>query len=116
MMPGNDLKARVEYFSDWDYNIKIAGVKFRQKELGELYEADWNALEINLVPEPDNKYDPNAVMIMANHTHIGYLPAMVAEAFSQSTDVTKYKCALIYITSGERGKGIRTAKIALKEI
>jgi hypothetical protein len=116
-MPGNDLKQRVEYFADWDYNIKVAGVKFRQNELGELYGKDWNKVVITCVPEPDNKYDANAIKILADDVHIGYFPANVAEAFSdaeKSDYFNNIKCALIYVTSGDGGKFI-TAKIALKE-
>lgn len=114
-MPGNDLKERVQYFSDWDYNVKVAGVKFRQEELGKLYDEDWNQIKIILEPEPTNEYDPNAVKILANGIHIGYIPAMVAEAFNGlNTEFNKFECALIYITGGDSGK-FRTAKVALKE-
>jgi hypothetical protein len=115
MLPGNDLKQRVEFFADWDYNIKVAGVKFSQEKLSKLYEEDWNKINISLSPEPDNPYDSNAIKILADDQGIGYLPRMVAQAFKDNhIDVKKYKCALIYITAGDRGK-IRTAKIALKE-
>lgn len=115
MAPGNDLKARVEYFADWDYNIKIAGVSFRQRELGELYEADWNKVQIELEEEPDNQYDPNAIKILASLKHVGYLPAMVAPHVKELLNSgEKFECALVYITSGSRGKGIRTGKIALR--
>lgn len=119
MIPGNDLKARVEYFSDWDYNIKIAGVKFRQNELGELYEEDWNKLQVELRPEPDNKFDPNAIAIYTmregvDSIHIGYIPGMVAPHLLKTiNEGQEYECMLVYITSGNRGK-IRTGKIALR--
>ena len=114
-IPANDLKARVEYFSDWEYQIKIAGVKFRQSELGEMYGEDWNKVEVQLVPEPTNAYDPNAIAIYANDIQLGYIPAMVATHLSKSINEGKeYECALVYITEGNRGK-IRTGKIALKE-
>ena len=117
-LPGNDLKERVEFFSDYDYQIKVAGVKFRQSELGELYGEDWNELRVVLQPEPENKYDPNAIAIYAGiegPIQMGYLPAMVApHLLSNMNDGKEYTCALVYITSGNRGK-IRTAKIALKE-
>lgn len=122
-MLGNDLKQRVEYYNEWDYNIKVAGVKFRQKELDELYEVSWNDVQIELEPEPTNEYDPNAIKIYASLKHIGYIPAMVAPHINQMLkDGKKFECALIYITNnhkgaaaGRGGKGIRTAKIALKE-
>ena len=114
-MIGNDLKKRVEFYNNWDYQIKIAGVKFRQEELSELYEKDWNKVKITLEKEPDNEYDSNAIKILADDIHIGYLPRMVAEALHDNQiNINKYECALVYITSGEQGK-IKTAKIALKE-
>jgi len=112
MAPGNDLKARVDFFADWDYNIKIAGVSFRQEELGKLYGRDWNAITISLVEEPDNKYDPNAIKIIADDMHIGYIPGMVAPHVKELlNNGQKFESALMYITSGKK---IRTGKIALR--
>lgn len=117
MAPGNDLKARVEYFADWDYNIKVAGVSFRQTELGELYEADWNQVQIKLEEEPDNKFDSNAIKIYGSLKHIGYIPALVAPYIKDLlNNGEQFECVLLYVTSGSRGKGIRTAKIALRRI
>lgn len=119
-LPGNDLKERVEFFSDYDYQIKVAGVKFRQRELDELYGEDWNELQVDLQHEPENKYDKNAIAIWINRPNqdsiqLGYIPAMVApHLLSNMNDGKEYECALVYITSGNRGK-IRTAKIAIKE-
>lgn len=119
--PGNDLKERVEYFADWDYNIKIAGVKFHREELDKLYEADWNEINIELEPEPSNQYDPNAIKILASGLHIGYIPGMASLAVTNMLKDGQMECALIYITNrhegraaGKGGKGIRTAKIALR--
>lgn len=115
MTPGNDLKARVEYFADWDYNIKVAGVSFRQRELDELYEADWNQVQIELQEDPDNEVDPNAIKILASVKHIGYIPALVAPYIKDLlNNGEQFECALIYVTDGKRGKGIRTAKIAAR--
>jgi len=116
MLPGNNLKERVEYFADWDYNIKVAGVSFRRKELDELYEKDWNKVKVEIKEEPENKFDPNAIAIYADNVHIGYISAIVVQPVKQLIKQGhNYECALIYVTNGHRGKGIRTAKIALKE-
>ncbi len=113
MLPQNDLKQRVEYFANWDYNIKIAGVSFRQKELGKLYEADWNEVQIRIEPEPNNKYDENAVAIYADDVHIGYIPGLVAPHIkSLLNEGQSFEYALVYITKGDRG--CRTGKIALR--
>lgn len=117
MKPGNDLKARVAYFANWDYNIKIAGVSFHQRELGKLYETDWNNIEITLVADPNNKVDPNAIQICADGEHIGFIPALVAPHLKSLIDNgQKFECALVYITDGRRGSGIRTGKIALRKV
>lgn len=122
-LPGNDLKARVEYFSEdngWAYQLKVAGVKFRQSELDELYGKDWNQLKVELQQEPENNYDPEAIAIWINQPNrdsiqLGYIPALVAPVLNDCIRLgIKYECALVYITSGNRGK-LRTAKIALKE-
>lgn len=125
--PGNDLKARVEFYSDWDYNIKVAGVKFRQSELDKLYEVDWNQVQIDLQEEPENKFDPNAIAIWANQAstdsiQVGYIPATVAPHIKEMLNNGEtFECALIYITDNTRGRaaqrggqGIRTAKIAVR--
>ena len=33
-----------------------------------------DGMEVELVPEPDNKYDPNAVKVVVGGHHIGYIP------------------------------------------
>lgn len=112
-MPGNNLKERVQFFAEWDYNIKIAGVSFRQKELGKLYERDWNQVSVRIEPEPDNKYDANAVAVYADDIHVGYIPGLVAPHITSLINKGQtFKCALIYITNGNRG--VRTGKIALQ--
>ena len=33
-----------------------------------------DGMEVELIPEPDNKYDPNAVKVVIGGHHIGYIP------------------------------------------
>lgn len=116
MQPGNDLKLRVDFFADWDYNIKLAGVSFRQKELDKLYGENWNKVDIEVVPEPENKFDKNAVAVYANDVHVGYIPALVAPHIKSLIDQEqKFECALIYITEKYNEGKYRGAKIALRK-
>lgn len=86
------------------YNFKIAGTSFREKEIvknlafenddysmskKELIEDDrvderiyqyfFDIGKVELVPEPDNPEDENAVKVIADGTHIGYVPASKAK-------------------------------------
>lgn len=110
----NDLKSNVTKYEEWDYNIKVAGVKFRQIELDELYEQDWSSVPIRLEAEPTNHADPNAIKVFAGTKHIGYIPALVAPHLKELIS-GEHECALVYITGGENGK-FRTAKIAIRRI
>lgn len=47
-------------------------------------------LEVELVAEPTNKFDPKAVKMVVKGEHLGYVPRLVAESlFDQVVDVTK---------------------------
>lgn len=75
----------------------VAGVSFREQDILEMadesdeyawskkeiidegYTNDklwryyWDPKKVELVPEPDNQYDPNAVKVMVDGVHIGYI-------------------------------------------
>ena len=55
--------------------FSIAGINFRKgirEKLGDL--------DIQLVPEPDNTHDPNAIKVMSSDgTHLGYVPASMTD-------------------------------------
>lgn len=55
----------------------IAGAKFRsgaQEIIDDLAESS----ELEIRPEPDNQYDPNAIKILTDDVHIGYIPGHLA--------------------------------------
>lgn len=109
----NNLKENVEFYQDWDYNIKAAGVTVRQAELSQLYPKDWAHIDIKLVREPDNQYDANAIKVMADGLHVGYIPALVAQSMAKQLDQgQQFKVNVIYITPSA-DKKIHTIKIAL---
>lgn len=52
---------------------EIVGVHFRPAEAKALHNALQIGENVDLVAEPNNKYDPNAVMVMSEGEHIGYV-------------------------------------------
>lgn len=40
-----------------------------------IYKYDPTVMDASLVPEPDNPKDPNAIKVLVNDVHIGYVPA-----------------------------------------
>ncbi len=40
---------------------------------------DLDFFNIELVPEVDNKYDPNAIKVLIFNNHVGYVPATIAK-------------------------------------
>ena len=81
------------------YSFKVAGIYYRKRrmveDLGEenddyllskkdfandglvdekVYKYTFSVSKIELIPEPSNPHDPNAIMVVADGTHIGYVP------------------------------------------
>lgn len=43
--------------------------------LGNIYEYEFYVADTQLIPEPDNPHDPNAIKVVADDQHIGYIKA-----------------------------------------
>lgn len=56
----------------------VAGLKFHQ--FREVEDELIEGLELDLVPEPTNRFDPNAIRLMLGNTMIGFVPAKTGEA------------------------------------
>lgn len=81
---------------------RVAGVSYREKNIMDLsadndqytwskkelaedslygtrytrvYKYEWSPQTVELIPEPDNPEDPNAVKVMVDNVHIGYIKA-----------------------------------------
>ena len=90
------------------YSFKAAGISFYEKdiidalalenddydmtknEIVDAYMTDENIYkyvvqinEVELIPEPDNPHDPNAIKIIADGVHIGYVPAKSTKKIRQ---------------------------------
>lgn len=55
----------------------IAGAKFKDGAQ-DIIDALSESSELEIRPEPDNQYDPNAVKILTEDVHIGYIPRHLA--------------------------------------
>lgn len=73
-------------FQDWEpdggkriaYNTSIVGMRYRQSAANAAFR--WGKMpDFRFCTEPDNPYDANAVAVIADSKHIGYLPEEVAE-------------------------------------
>lgn len=53
---------------------KIAGVHFRGKEISQIVRDLEKSTSLTLEKEFGNEHDPNAVRIMLNSVHLGYVP------------------------------------------
>ena len=54
---------------------QVAGVAYHQEG---FRGAEWGPNLFELKPEPRNEYDPNAVMVLLDRRHVGYLSASMA--------------------------------------
>lgn len=80
--------------ADTFYDISVAGVTFegRQELLAELHKAQEAGAGIAtfLVREPDNKYDANAIQVLAEGNdgpkHVGYVPRHLAAKLAPLLD------------------------------
>jgi len=68
-----------------DYGMKV----FKYQDL--------DFFNIELVPEVDNKYDPNAIKVLIFNNHVGYVPATVAKTIRKYFDNKKYN----FVIEGE---------------
>lgn len=55
-----------------------AGVKFRAGAADIIAEMP-NGTELELRPEPDNKFDPNAIAVLYSDAQLGYVPGHLCE-------------------------------------
>jgi hypothetical protein len=97
---------------------KVAGVtkrtpdgESRQKIIKELSPGD----SVELVREPENPHDSDAIKVIAGGEHIGYLPSRTATDLAREMDRGARCEALISdITGGERGKPTRGVNLQVR--
>lgn len=73
----------VQYYQDdfveqlgsynYDYDEKASDLKESYDSGDRIYQYDFSGLKAELVPEPENEYDPNAVKVMVNGIQVGHV-------------------------------------------
>jgi len=100
------------------YEFYVAGVKFHElhKCINELDEG----MYLNLVPEPTNQYDPNAVQIIYSNENedknsmLGYVPAKISALVTADLEISDLECKIIELNPSE--KPWKQLKVLIKEV
>ncbi len=58
---------------NYDYDETASALKEAYYDGDKIYQYDFLNLKAELVPEPDNEYDPNAVAVLANGIKVGHV-------------------------------------------
>jgi len=71
----------------------VAGVQHHQYKqcLQELSEIEL----LKMVPEPDNRYDPNAIKLMFGEYQIGYVPKKFSAVVSAALEISNVECEIV---------------------
>lgn len=84
----------------------IACVKFRPPSVYALLQTLEDGSVFELVPEPENKFDPNAVKIMyfdgIEDIHIGYVPKNFSAEVSAALEIEPYCCIAKNFAPGKK--------------
>lgn len=91
----NGIPEYVKYYS----NLSTKELREELEEYGlKVFKyQDLDFFNIELVPEVDNKYDPNAIKVLIFNNHVGYVPATVAKTIRKYFDNKKYN----FVIEGE---------------
>lgn len=92
--------------------FNAAGLSFRLKEAATVVVGD----RLDLVPDPTNKFDPNAIKLLKGDVHIGYVPkAQIDEVkdWMAAAFVAKktYACVVEYVWRHHTGVGITAVMV-----
>lgn len=67
--------------------FKVVGTYFRGKETQEIVKTIPPGEPLELVPEPENPHDSNAIKIFWNNIHIGYVDKEKTNIFHTALDL-----------------------------
>jgi hypothetical protein len=90
----NELKRRKIKMKIQNVDLKVVGVTFKNEDTGEkrsdiireLMNKDAKDIKIDLVREADNRYDMNAVKVLADGRQIGYIGKEYAQIIAPLMD------------------------------
>ena len=129
------------------YNFAVAGVRYHEDEIIEglmdenpdyeltkkeieedgledtfLYKYSVAFADVDLVPEPDNQYDPNAIKVIADGVLVGYVPSRKTKSVRKIMDekeIVKAQCQIYggdYKVLNYDSSSIRTGSTDLKAV
>lgn len=87
--------------------FKVAGISHYKDAIIENFvfddddEFDYESSNVELIPEPENEYDPNAIKVLVNGIKIGYVPKDLTTFARNIIDSPNYSGAKVTI-SGEK--------------
>lgn len=98
--------------NDW-YTATAKEIKDASMDEERIYQYDFNVRYTELIPEPNNQYDKNAIKIVADGEHIGYVPKAKCKTVKEIMDTKEIKgihCDLYggkykYVSSSGTDKG-----------
>jgi len=86
--------------------FSVAGIFYRDEETKDQIYSEFNFIEIGaefyLEPEPNNKYDKNAIKVLSQYgTHYGYVPRYLTYLFlNDHKSIKPYHCILSGLQRG----------------
>lgn len=94
------------------FNTKLAGSSFRQDNIKKLIPGQ----RLQLVREPKNQYDPNALAVFNESDQVGYINKELAAKLSPAIDskAVDYTCTVTNITGGTADKPTLGVNILLQ--
>lgn len=84
-------------------SFNVRGVSFRKENLNKIIKnsIEEKDMSVALVPEPTNKYDKNAIMVIIDDLHVGYVPKENCELISLLLDANRIKSISFKILNGD---------------
>jgi hypothetical protein len=96
-----------------DREFFLAGVKFRPKAMDIIRTLD-EGDDLDLVPEPDNKFDSNAIAVYCGEDHIGYVPKIFSSELSAAMEVSEYECRVVSLN--KNGAPWEACKVVVRPV
>ena len=88
--------------TNFNFHTKVEGSTFcnSQKIISELKQGE----VLSVVPEPENKFDNNAIAVYHKEIRIGYIPKETAAKIVKDVTIGKVSCVVSEVTGGSGGK------------
>ena len=84
-----------------EYKIHVAGAIYRQDEIARCHEGH----PVELVRNPENEYDENAIEVWAGDWHIGFIPRDQAELWAEWMDAgDEFDASILELVPPGRGR------------